>query len=102
MDIPPALAGNTHAYVPAPADGTVYVWLVPGHTLNTPPIVFNPPGVLLMAIHFAGVLMHPALATTHRLPLVNPIGVTSVTEVDVVVYGVGLPFMVDPAGPVQV
>ena len=58
---------------------------------------------MLIDIHFGGVLMQAALATTHMLPLVKPPGTTSVTAaVDVVVKGDGLPFMVLPAGPVHV
>ena len=67
--------------------------------LNTP----NTAGEVLIDIHFGGVLMQPALATTHMVPLVNPPGTTKVTAaVDVVVCGEGLPSMVEPAGPVHV
>ena len=56
-----------------------------------------------MFMHLGAVLMQPALATTHTVPVVNPAGTPSVTAaVDAVVYGVGLPLNVEPAGPVHV
>jgi hypothetical protein len=36
VELPVALGGNVHAYVPGPAEGTMYVCVVLGHTVNTP------------------------------------------------------------------
>ena len=67
---PDALAGNVQVYVPAPPLGTLYVWLVLGHTLNTPLITPIAAGLVLTDIHLGAVLIQLALAVTHMLPLV--------------------------------
>lgn len=67
---PLALAGSVQLYVPAPALGTLYVWLVFGHTLNTPLITPMADGLVLTAKHLGALLTQLALAVTHMLPLV--------------------------------
>jgi len=67
---PVALAGSVQLYVPAPPLGTLYVWLVFGHTLNTPLIAPITDGLVLTAKHLGAVLMQLAFAVTHMLPLV--------------------------------
>ena len=67
---PDALAGNVQLYVPAPALGTLYVWLVPGHTLNTPLITPITGALVLTAMHLGAVLIQDAFAVTQILPLV--------------------------------
>lgn len=67
---PDALAGNVQVYVPAPPLGTLYVWLVLGHTLNTPLITPIAAGLVLTDKHLGAVLIQLALAVTHMLPLV--------------------------------
>ena len=55
VELPVLLAGNVHAYVPGPAEGTLYVCEVPGHTVNTPLMAPNVLGEVVMAMHFCGV-----------------------------------------------
>ena len=56
--------------MPDPPLGTLYTWLVFGHTLNTPLITPMDAGLVLTVMHLGTVLMQLALAVTHMLPLV--------------------------------